>query len=242
MTNLDSILKSKDIILPAKVHLVKLWFSCSHVWIWELDYKKTWTLKNWYFWTVVLEKTLESPLDCKEIPPVHPKGNWSWTFVGRTDAEAETPIFWLPAVKNWLIRKYPDAGKDWRQEEIGTTEDAMGGWHHWLNGQECKFWELVMGREGWQDKAWLPCWNLIGTPRCQSQLERNPEFPTSTWHEALFPWSTWRGILRCPSQLERRPDFPEAPWEAPWVLTATQDEPQYSRHNLRNTTRFPPQY
>ena len=109
-------------------------FSSSHVWIWELDYKESWVLKNWCFWTVVLEKTLVSPLDCKELQPVHPKGNQSWIFTGRTDAE--TPILWLPDVKNWLIGKDPDAGKDWRQEEKGTIEDEMIGWHHQLNGHE----------------------------------------------------------------------------------------------------------
>ena len=100
--------------------------------MWELDYKESWVLKNWCFWTVVLEKTLESPLDCKEIKLVHPKGNQSWIFIGRTDAEAETPIFWPPDAKNWLIGKGPDAGKDWRQEEKGTTEDEMVGCHHQL--------------------------------------------------------------------------------------------------------------
>ena len=102
-------------------------FSSDHVWMWELDYKKSWAPKNWCFWTVVLEKTLESPLDCKEIKSVNPKGNQSWIFIGRTDAEAETPILWPPDAKNWLIRKDPGAGKDWRQEEKGKTEDEMVG-------------------------------------------------------------------------------------------------------------------
>ena len=111
-------------------------FSSSYVWIWELDYKESWMLKNWCFWTVMLEKTLESTLDYKEIKPVHPKGDQSWIFIGRTDAEAETPILWPPDVKNWLIGKDPDAGKDWRWEEKGTTEDEMVGWHHRLDGHE----------------------------------------------------------------------------------------------------------
>ena len=111
-------------------------FSSSHVWMWELDYKESWALKNRCFWTVVLEKTLESPLDLKEIQPVHPKGNQSWIFTGRTDAEAETLILWPPNAKTWLIWKDPDAGKDWRWEEKWSTEDEMVGWHHQLNENE----------------------------------------------------------------------------------------------------------
>ena len=103
--------------------------------MWELDYEESWAPKNWCFWTVVLEKTLESPLDCKEIQPVPPKGNQSWIFIGRTDAEAETPTLWPPDVKNWLIWKDRDAGKDWRWVKKGTT-GWNGGWHHWLNGHE----------------------------------------------------------------------------------------------------------
>ena len=104
--------------------------------MWELDYKESWALKNWCFWTVVLEKTLESPLDCKKIQPVHSKGDQSWVFIGRTDAEAETPILWPPHVKSWLIGKDSDAGKNWGQEEKGTTEDEMAGWHHQLDAHE----------------------------------------------------------------------------------------------------------
>ena len=104
--------------------------------MWELDCEESWAPKNWCFWTVVLEKTLESPLDCEEIQPDHSEGDQSWVFFGRTDAEAETPILWLPHVKSWLIGKDPDAGRDWGQEEKGTTEDEMAGWHHRLNGRE----------------------------------------------------------------------------------------------------------
>ena len=131
MTNLDSILKRGDITLPTKVHQ-GYGFSSGHIWMWELDYKESWAPKNWCFWTVVLEKTLESPLDCKAVQPVHPKGDQSWVFIGRTDAEAETPILWPP--KSWLIWKDHDAGTDWEQEEKGTTEDEMVGWHHQLDG------------------------------------------------------------------------------------------------------------
>ena len=162
MTNLDNILKSRDITLPTKVHLVKamcflffVFFFHSHVWMWELDHKEGWAPKNWCFWTVVLEKTLESPLDCKEIKLVHPKGNQSWIFIGRTDAEAETPILWPPDGKSWLIAKDLDAGKDWRQGEKGMTEDEMVGWHRWLNGNE---FEQALGVGDGEES--LVCFNL----------------------------------------------------------------------------------
>ena len=111
-------------------------FSSSHVWIWELDYKESWALKNWCTRTVVLDETLGSPLDCKEMHSVNPKGNQSWIFIRRTDAEAEIPVLWPLNEKNWLIWKDPDARKDWRWEEKGTTEEEMFGWHHWLSGHE----------------------------------------------------------------------------------------------------------
>ena len=111
-------------------------FSSSCVWMWELDYTEGWVLKNWCFWAVVLENTLENPLGSKEIQPVHPKGNQSWIFIGRIDAKAEIPILWPPDPKNWLIWRDPDAGKDWRREEKGTTEDEMVRWHHRLNKHE----------------------------------------------------------------------------------------------------------
>ena len=116
MSNLDSILKSRDITLPTKVRLVKamVFPVVMYGWMWELDYKESWVPKNWCFWTVLLEKTLESPLDCKEIQPVNPKGNQSWIFIRRTDAEAEILVLWPPDAKNWLIGKDSDAGKDWR--------------------------------------------------------------------------------------------------------------------------------
>ena len=136
MTNLDGILKNRDITLPTKVRLVKTGFSSSCICMWELDYKESWAPKNWCFWIMVLEKTVQSPLDCKEIQPVHPKGDQSWVFTGRTDAEAETPILWPPDAKSWLIWKDLDGGKYWRREEKGTTEDEMIGWHHQLNGHE----------------------------------------------------------------------------------------------------------
>ena len=119
-------------------------FSSSHIWMWELDYKEGWALKNWCFQTVVLEKTLESPLGCKEIQPVHVKGDQSWIFIGRTDVEAETPVVWPHDMKNWLIWKDSDAGKDWEQEKKGTTEDEMVGWHHRLNGHGFR-WTLGVG-------------------------------------------------------------------------------------------------
>ena len=145
ITNLDSILKIRDITLSTKVHLVKaMFFSSGNVWMSELDYKEIWVLKNWCIWSVVLEKTLESPLDCREIQPVHPKGGQSWVFIGRTDAKTGTPILWPPHVNCWLIGKDPDAGRDWGQEEKGMTEDEMAGWHHQLDGHEFE-WTLGVG-------------------------------------------------------------------------------------------------
>ena len=121
-------------------------FSSSHLWMWELHYKEGWVPKNWCFLSVVLKKTLESPLDCKEIKAVNPKGNQSWIFTGRTDAEAEAPILWPPDMKNSLIGKDPDAEKDWGQEEKGATEDEIVGWHHQLNGHE--FGQTLRDSEG----------------------------------------------------------------------------------------------
>ena len=132
MTNLDSILKSRA-FASKDPSSQSYGFSSNYIWMWELDYRESWTPKNWCFWTMVLEKTLESPLNCKEIQPVHPKGDQSWLFTERTDVEAETPILWPPDV-NWLIWKDLDARKDWRQEEKETTEYEMVRWHHWLDG------------------------------------------------------------------------------------------------------------
>ena len=135
MTNLESLFKKQRHYFANKgLSSQGYGFSSGHVWMCELDCEQSWALKNWGFWTVVLEKTLESPLDCKEIQPVHPKGDQSWVFIGRTDVEAETPIFWPPDAQSWFIGKDPDAGKDWGQEEKGTTEDEMVVWHHQLNG------------------------------------------------------------------------------------------------------------
>ena len=131
--------------------------SSSHVWKWELDSKESWVLKNWCFWTVVLEKTLESPLDCKETQPVHPKGSQSWIFIGRTNTEDETPTLWPPDVKNWLIGKDPDAGKDRRREEKGTTENEVVGWHYRLNELE---FEQTLGIDDGQGN--LVCCSLWG--------------------------------------------------------------------------------
>ena len=147
MTNLESILKSRDITSPTKVCIVKaMVFSSSHIWMWELDHKEGWMPKNWCFWTVVLKKTLESPLDCKEIKPINPKENQPWMFTGKTDAEVEAPTLWLPELKSQLTGKDPDAGKDWWQEEKGSTEEEMVRWRHRLNGHE--FEQTPEGSEG----------------------------------------------------------------------------------------------
>ena len=164
-------------------------FFRSHVWMWELDYKESWALKNWCFWTVVLEKTLKSPLDCKEIQPVHPKGNKSWIFIGRTDAEAEVPIIWLPDGKNWLIWKNPDAGIDWGQEEKGTTEDEMVGWHHWLDGHE---FEQALGVGEVQGSPACCSPSVCIRVRCDWENELN-------WH---LPGSQRASFSLCPDVAE----------------------------------------
>ena len=167
--------------------------------MWELDYKESWAPKNWFFWPVVLEKTLESPLDCKEIQPVHPKGDQSWVFFGRTDAEAETPILWPSDVKSWLIWKDPDAGKDWGQEEKGTTEDEMVGWHHWLNWT----WVWVNSRSWW----WTGrpgVLRFMGSQRVRHDwaTELNwtdilqPIFLQFQWAVQMQAWSWWWANLR----------------------------------------------
>ena len=132
-------------------------FSSGHVWMWELDYNESWAPKNWCFWTVVLEKTLESPLDWEEIQSVHPKADQSWIFIGRTDAVAEAPILWPPDVNSWLIWKDLDAGKDWGQKEKGTTEDEMAGWHHRLNGHGFE-WTVGVG----DGQGGLACYGSCG--------------------------------------------------------------------------------
>ena len=144
--------------------------------MWELDCEESWALKNWCFWTLVLEKTLESPLDCKEIQPVHPKGYQSWDFFGRSYAKAETPVVWLPHAKSWLIGKDSDAGRDWGQEEKRTTEDEMAGWHHRLDGLESE-WTPGVG----DGQGGLVCWDSWD---CK-------ESDTTEW----LNWTDWTELL-----------------------------------------------
>ena len=156
--------------------------------MWELDYKESWAPKNWCFWTVMLEKTLESPLDCKEIQPVHPKEDQSWVFIGRIDAEAETLILWPPHAKSWLIGKDPDAGKDWGQEEKGTTENEMVGWHHRLNGHEFR-WTPGVG----DGQGGLACCNSWGCKESDMTEQLN--------------WSKLRTMWKAPTQQMPRGGF-----------------------------------
>ena len=155
-------------------------FSSSHIWMWELDYKESWALKNWCFWTVVLEKTLESPLDCKEIQLVHPKGDQSWVFVGRTNVEAETPVLWPPDAKSWLIWKDPDAGKDWGQKEKGMTEDEMSGWHPRLDGHEFE-WTPGVG----DGQGGLACCSSWDHKESDMTERLNWRTDVGLWHKVL---------------------------------------------------------
>ena len=184
MNNLDSILKKQRHSFADKGPYSQSYgFSSSHVWMWELDHKESWVLKIWCFWTVVLKKTLENPLDCKKIKPVNPKGSQSWIFIGRTDGEAEIPIVWPPFVKNWPLGKDPDAGKDCREEK-GTTEDEMDGWHHWLDGHE---FEQAPGVGDGQGS--LACCSLWGRKELDvtewlnwTELKTRKGFEVERWH------------------------------------------------------------
>ena len=160
--------------------------------MWELDCEESWVLRNWCFWTVVLEKTLESPLGCKEIQPVHPKGDQSWVFIGRTDAEAETPILWPPHAKNWLIEKDPDAGRDWGQEEKGTTEDEKAGWHHQFNGHGL-VWIPAVG-DGHGGLVFCDSWGpkesdtTEGLNWTELMGQEEPLQEETATHPSIFPW------------------------------------------------------
>ena len=156
--------------------------------MWQLDHKEGWVLKNWSFWTVVLEKTLESPLDCKEMEPVNPKGNQLWIFIGRTNAEVEAPKLWPPDAKSWLIRKDPDAGKDWRQEK-GTRENEMAGWHHQLIGHE--FEQALGDGEG---RGSLTCYSPWGRKESDMTEQLNHHhhhhlMSTESW--VCTSWNSW---------------------------------------------------
>ena len=177
MTNIDSIWKSRGIILLTKVHVVKARVLPVVMYRYEIDHNESWVQKNWCFWNVVLEKTLESPLDCKEIQPVNPKRNQSWIYIGRPDAEGETPILWPPDAKDWLTGKDLDVGKDWRQEEKGTTKHEMVGWHHQLNGHGFG-WTPGVG----DGQGGLVCCSSWGCKESDTTERLN-------WTELIFKWS-----------------------------------------------------
>ena len=165
--------------------------------MWELDCQESWVPKNWCFWTIVLEKTLESPLDCKEIQPVHPKGDQSEVFIGRTEAEAETPILWPPHAKSWLIGKDPDAGRDWGQGEKGTTEDEIAGWHHRLDGHEFE-WTLGVG----DGQGGLACCDSWGRKESDTTERLN-------WTEMKWDNHGWITSTVINSRIELVFSFPE---------------------------------
>ena len=175
-----------------------------HVWMWELDHKESWAPKNWCFWTVVLEKTLESPLDFKEIKPVNPEGNKSWIFIERTDTEADAPILWPPDAKNWLIGKDPDAGKDWRWEEKGTTEDEMVGWHHQYNGHEFEQAPGVADEQGS-----LACCSPWGCKESETTEQGNWLTDLCIGRWILHHWASREALLMCCNP-------PRRPWS--WCL------------------------
>ena len=182
--------------------------------MWELDCEESWVSKNWCFWTAVLEKTLESPLDCKEIQPVHPKGDLSWVLIGRTDAEAETPILWPPHVKSWLIGKDPDDGRDWGQEEKGMTEDEMAGWHHRLNGCEAG-WTPGVG-DGQGGLAWC---NSLGRKESDTTERLN-------WTELKIKSSTCPRFSACVLETSTTVTRPRL-WISPtWTWLDTEETQQ----------------
>ena len=194
MTNIDSELNNRDITFPTKACIVKVMVFPVCMYRWELDHKEGWVLKNWCFWVVVLVKTLESPLDCKEIQPIHHKGNESWIVTGRTDAETEAPILWPPDTKSWLIGKDPDAEQDWRQEEKGKTEDEMAGWHHRLSAHQ--FWAIFgiwwrTGKPGVLQSMGSQSWTRLSDWTNQYKgkkdlLQRSTEQQIYHWQESIL--------------------------------------------------------
>ena len=220
MTKPDSTLKSRDITLSTKVRLVKArkttGFSSSHVWMWELDYKESQVPKNWWFWNVVL-KTLESPLDCKEIQPVHSEGDQSWVFIGRTDAKAETPTLWPPHAKSWIIGKSPDAWRDWGQEEEGTIEDEMAGWHHRLDGHEFE-WTPGVG-DGQRGLTYCNLWDRKESDTTE-RLNWTEITSLSPWtHLILMSLCYALGLCRsqklCPAPFPAASCYFPEPWKGP---------------------------
>ena len=183
MSNLHSVLKSRHHFDDKGPYSQTYGFCSSHVWMWELYHKENWVWKNWCFWTEVLERTLESPLDCKEIQPIHSEGNQPWNFFGRNGAKAETLVLWPPHAKSWLIGKDSDAGRDWGQEEKGTTKDEMAGWHHWLDGHESE-WTLGVGdRQGG-----LACCNSWGHKESDTTELLNWTELNWSCHNLLSTW------------------------------------------------------
>ena len=195
MTNIDIVLKSRHPFANKDPYSQSFGFSSSLVWMWELDNKEGWVPKNWCLWTVVLEKTLESPLNCKKIKPDNSKGNQPWILIGRNNAEAETPILWPPDAKSWLTGKDHDAGKDWRQEEKGMTKDEMVGWHHRLDGHE--FEQTLGDDEGQGSLAWCSTWGCKELDTTELDHRKSKRVPEK--HLLLLYWLC-QSLWLCGSQ------------------------------------------
>ena len=217
--------------------------------MWELDCEESWALKNWCFWTVVLEKTLESPLDCKEIQPVHSEGDQPWDFFGRNDAKAETPVLWPPHGKSWLIGKESDAGRDWEQEEKGTIENEMVGWHHWFNGPEFEWTPGVgdgqvdpaccdsRGRKESDMTEWLNWLNWTEGHYKMDAMRWDSLAKFLTFEKSSLPHPVWQCSPASEPQTGTRPYSTK--WSTRDKSSALESSPTIPHHTIHGKNRLP---